>query len=141
MKSRTLLWIAFGVIVFHILGHTMGHFTWKETDDTKLLAIIDDMYSHEFKFMGKQQTLGGHHDGYSMLFEITLILFAVLTLMIARKIERESYLKSILLVTGVALIACGIVELVYFFALAGGTSLLAGALHMLVYFRETQTSK
>ena len=141
MRSRTLLWIAFGVIVFHILGHTMGHFTWKETEDARLLTIIEDMYIHKFEFMGKQQTLGGHHDGYSLLFGIMLLTFAALTWMMAREMNRHAQLKPILLVTGVALIACGIVETIYFFALAGGSSLVAGILHAVVYFREARVSR
>ena len=72
MKSRTLLFISFGFIVFHIIGHTMGHFTWKQVDDQALLETIHNMYTQKFEFMGKQQTLGGHHDGFSLLFEVLL---------------------------------------------------------------------
>ena len=119
----------------------MGHFTWKDTEDVKLLSIIQDMYSHQFDFMGKQQTLGGHHDGYSLLFGIMLVTFAALTWMIARSLNHNSQLKSILLVTGLALIVCGIVETIYFFALAGGSSLLAGILQTVVYFKEGSVGK
>jgi hypothetical protein len=135
MKSRTLLWIAFGVILFHIVGHTMGHFTWKQTDDTVLAGIINEMYSHQFEFMGKLQTVGGHHEGFSILFEITLLTFAALTWLMSRSVDVSSEMRKVLLVTGVALIACGIVEVIYFFALAGGSSLLAGLLHMIAYAR------
>jgi hypothetical protein len=136
MKPRVLLLIAFGVILFHIVGHTMGHFTWKETNDSALTGIIAQMYAHEFEFMGKSQTVGGHHDGFSWLFEITLVTFSALTWTIARRIESAVDLREVLLIMSIALVACGIVELIYFFPLAGGSSLLAGMLQVWAYRRS-----
>jgi hypothetical protein len=128
MRSRTLLRIAFGVIVFHLLGHTLGHFTWKETDDVALADIIRSMDNHEFEFMGKVQTIGGHHEGYSFLFGITLIMLAIVTWMLSGKIEASNDARNIVALIGGMLCLFGIVELIYFFPLAGGSSLLAGIL-------------
>ncbi len=128
MKSKTLTRIAFGSIVFHLVGHTVGHFTWKNTDDIVAADIIRSMDEHQFEFMGKSQTLGGHHEGYSLLFGVTMIMFAAMTWMIARKIESTPSLKPVLFVIGVTLAVFGVVELIYFFPLAGGSSLLAGVL-------------
>jgi len=136
MKPKVLLLIALGVIAFHIIGHTMGHFTWKQSEDAKLTDIIQDMYSHEFAFMGKAQTLGEHHDGFSWLFEISLMAFAVLTWIIAKRISQGSELRAVLLVMSVALCCFGVVELIYFFPLAGGSSLLAGLLQAWAYSRS-----
>jgi hypothetical protein len=135
MKSKILVRIAFGFIVFHLLGHTVGHFTWKDTDDTVAADIIRSMDEHKFDFMGKSQTLGGHHEGYSLLFGVTMIMFAALTWMISRKIETALELKPVLLLIGAVLVIFGIVELIYFFPLAGGSSLLAGVLLLVVWMR------
>jgi hypothetical protein len=137
MKSRTLLFISLGFIAFHIFGHTMGHFTWKEVNDPVLTQTIREMYSHKFQFMGTDQSLGGHHDGFSILFEILLLTFAALTWYVARAVGTvATTLKPVLLIMALALLACGVVELIYFFPLAGGSSIIAGALQLLVYFRE-----
>jgi hypothetical protein len=135
MKSKILLRIAFGVIIFHLLGHTVGHFTWKETDDAVMAEIIRSMDEHQFEFMGKMQSIGGNHEGYSFLFGITMIMFAALTWMISGKIETTHELNPVLVVMGIALALFGITELVYFFPLAGGSSLLAGILLLVGWMR------
>ncbi|HEY0740256.1 MAG TPA: hypothetical protein VGD40_02305 [Chryseosolibacter sp.] len=137
MKSSTILKISCGVILFHLLGHSIGHFTWKDTDDAGLLDIISKMYSHQFEFMGKTQTLGGHHDGYSLLFAVTLTMLTAITWIASGQIDTARQIKAMLMVTGIALLFCGVIEMIYFFPLAGGTSLLAGAMHYFVYLRET----
>lgn len=135
MKSKILLRIAVGVILFHLLGHTVGHFTWKETNDIALKEIISSMDKHHFEFMGKTQSVGGHHEGYSFLFGITLIMFAAMTWMLSEKIESSAEAKNVVALMGIALFSFGVIELIFFFPLAGGSSLLAGILMLIGVMR------
>lgn len=133
MNSKIVLRISLGLIIFHLLGHSMGHFTWKETDDVIKSNIIRGMDEHQFEFMGVMQTIGGHFEGYSLLLFVTLAMLACLTWIIS---SRTSQLVPILAVTAVTLIFFGIIEFIFFFPLAAGTSLAAGLLQLFIFLKE-----
>lgn len=139
MKSSILIRIAFVLILLHILGHGMGHFTWRDTPDSGLTEIITKMDSYSFDFMGKPQTIGGHHDGFSIIFEITLVFFAGALWYISGKISSAAELRPVLLMVSICLILFGIVELIYFFPLAAGMSMLAGMLAIVAWIKESRT--
>ena len=130
MKPKLLLRIAFGLLLFHLLGHTMGHFTWKDPHDPVLTDIINRMDTHKFEFMGTQQTIGEHHEGYSLMLGLTLIMGSIVTWIFSRKIESLPQLRDVILVVGIFLIVFGAVEAVYFFPLPGITSILAGLFYI-----------
>lgn len=126
MTSKLFLRIAFGLILFHLVGHTMGHLTWKETEDPVLSDIIQKMDSHAFEFMGTPQTLGGHHEGYSLMLGIVLIMLAVITWMFSTRVGQVHQLRGVFVPIAIFFTVFGIVEAIYFFPLPGVTSLLAG---------------
>jgi hypothetical protein len=129
MNSKVLLRIAFGIILFHLLGHTIGHFTWKETEDPALAEIIQKMDTHVFEFMGTKQTIGGNHEGYSVMLGLTLVMLAIITWMFSGRINSIPQLAPVIVVIGVFFILFGIIEAIYFFPLPGITSVLAGAFY------------
>lgn len=135
MTSKLFLRIAFGLILFHLLGHTVGHFTWRDTEDQTLRQLIQQMDSYSFDFMGTPQTLGGHHEGYSTMLAVTLIMLATMTWMFSSKIENTPQLKSVILTIGLFFLVFGVIEAIYFFPLPGVTSVLAGISYILAYSR------
>jgi hypothetical protein len=135
MTSKLLLRIAFGLILFHLLGHSVGHFTWRETKDPTLTDLIQKMDTYKFDFMGTPQTLGGHHEGYSTMLGITLIMLAVVTWLMSGKIGNTPQLKGTILTIGVFFLVFGVIEAIYFFPLPGITSILVGIFYFLAFWR------
>ena len=131
MTPKLFLRIAFGLILFHLLGHTVGHFTWKDTEDPVLRELIQKMQSHSFDFMGTPQTLAGHHEGYSLMLGLTLIMLAVITWMFSTRISDTPQFKAVVLAIGIFFVVFGIVETIYFFPLPGVTSILAGTAYLM----------
>ncbi|RAV98040.1 hypothetical protein DQQ10_25900 [Pseudochryseolinea flava] len=113
-------------MVFHLVGHLVGHFTWKDTDDSVLRDVIQKMDTHHFDFMGTSQTLGGHHEGYSVMLGLTLIVMIIITWIASLQITNNSAVKSMVLIIGVFFLGYGVVEAIYFFPLPAATSILAG---------------
>jgi hypothetical protein len=63
MKPKLLLRISSGLLLFHVLGHTMGHSGWKKTTDPVKQEVIDQMNGHQFLFMGMNRSLGDYYEG------------------------------------------------------------------------------
>lgn len=131
MKSKIYLRIAFGLIIFHLAGHTVGHLTWKDTPDPKLAEIIHNMDTYQFEFMGTAQTIGANHEGYSLMLGLTLIMLGIITWMFSDKADSFPEMKSFVMVIGLFFIVFGIVEAIYFFPLPGVTSILAGVFQII----------
>ncbi|HTF80277.1 MAG TPA: hypothetical protein VL947_01075, partial [Cytophagales bacterium] len=77
MNSKLLLRIAAGSIFVHLLGHTMGHLTWKTPEDNQIKEVVTQMLTHKATFMGATRSMGDYFEGYS------LILFFVYGMSIA----------------------------------------------------------
>jgi hypothetical protein len=126
MKAKLLLRIAVGCLVFHLIGHTIGMLTWKQTDDPVKSKVISEMDSHKFEFMGAMKSLGENYAGMNILFEITLAMLSVVLWNISGMTQDLKHSGKILLPIGLSLLAFSVTEFTTFFALAGATSLLAG---------------
>jgi len=132
MKPKILLRVATGFILFFVLGHTMGHFTWKQTTDPKKQVIIKMMDENEFEFGGAMKSIGENHEGYSWLLIFSLLAFAMLTWVISGLTEKDSKASVNLLIPVFAcFFAFAIICYLFFFLVPAATCLLASMLMLI----------
>jgi hypothetical protein len=126
MKTKLLTRIASGLMLFHLLGHCIGHAGWKTSPEPAQKAIVDQMNGQAFPFMGAVRSLGDYYEGYGWICSVALLFFAiVLWLVSGAAAEARSLVSKILWTLAVCLLLMGVLELRYFFPFAAGTTLLA----------------
>ena len=127
MKSKLLLRIAAGLVLFHLLGHTMGHLTWDKPEDPKMAHVVDTMKGYKADFMGVAKSMADYHVGYSyIVFGLYIMSIAMLWFASGFVNENRAIAQKMLYPLGLAYIFFGVAEYIYFFPLAAITSLLAG---------------
>jgi hypothetical protein len=129
MSPKALLRFASIVILLHMAGHTIGHSSWKATSDPVKQEVINQMFGHQFAFMGATRSMGEFYDGYGWFAAIALLATGVLLWIVSDSAaESPGVSRRILIVLCLFLFAIGIEELIYFFAFAASFSLLAAVL-------------
>ena len=115
-------------ILVHLLGHTIGHFTWKDSQgNPQREEVVRQMTEHKFDFMGANRSLGDYYEGYSALLLIKYLVFLLLLWAIAGFAEQQPQTaRKLLAPISLGLIAFGVLEFVYFFPFAASMSGLAG---------------
>lgn len=129
MSSKLLLRIAALLIVVHMLGHVMGHLTWDEPEDPKMEEVVTAMKGYSAEFMGAQKSMADYYEGYSlMIFGIFGMAVALLWMASGIVISDRAIARKMMLPVGIAFLFFGVIEFMYFFPFAAGTSFLAGLL-------------
>ena len=129
MKPKLLLRIASGVMIFHLLGHTIGQSIWKQATDPVEQEVISQMTGHKFLFMGSIRSLADYYDGFSWATSIGLIFFAVILWLVSGAVkENAGLVLKILIATTICLFAWSIDEFIFFFLFAACITLLAAIL-------------
>ena len=129
MKPKILLRIAAILIFVHSVLHTYGFNTWKEAPDPVYKTIIDGMTGHKFPFMGAVRSLGNFYEGFGYASSIALLLIAIVLWLVSGETGRSANLATrIIYAVGIALVAWGIDELIYFFPFAAAITLTAAIL-------------
>jgi hypothetical protein len=142
MKPKILLRIAAILILIHCVLHTFGFSTWKEAPDPVYKSVVDGMTGHEFPFMGAVRTLGNFYEGFGYASSIALFLIAIVLWLVSGEISRSANLaKKIIYAVGIALVAWGIDELIYFFPFAAAITLTAAVLTLLSGFVMKKNSQ
>jgi hypothetical protein len=135
MKPKILLRIAAILIFIHSILHTYGFNTWKKAPDPVYKIIVDGMTTHTFPFMGAVRSLGNFYEGFGYASSIALFLIAVVLWHVSGETDRTTNLaKKIIYAVGIALVAWGIDELIYFFPFAAAITLTAAVLTLLSAF-------
>jgi hypothetical protein len=127
MRSKILLRIACLLILIHLLGHSLGHFSWDKPKDPKMKEVVDMMKGYSTEFMGATKSMANYYEGYSIIlffvFAMTiLILWSVSTFVDTHK----DIAVKILYPIAIAYLAFGVIEYFYFFIFAASISFLAG---------------
>lgn len=142
MKPKILLRIAAILIFIHSVLHTFGFGTWKQAPDPVYKTIVDGMTTHTFPFMGAVRSLGNFYEGFGYASSIALFLIAVVLWLVSGETGRSANLaKKIIYAVGIALVAWGIDELIYFFPFAASITLIAAALTLLSGFVMNKNSE
>jgi hypothetical protein len=135
MKPRTLLRIAALSILIHLIGHTFGHFTWKETTDPVKQEVIRQMTGPQFEFMGSMRSMGDYFEGYSLILFVVYGMSIALILSAARFSDsNHDIARKVLTPIGIGYTAFGVIEFLHFFPFAASMSLGAGVLIILAIF-------
>lgn len=135
MKPRLLLRIAALFILIHLLGHSFGHFSWKETRDPAKQEVIRQMTGPEFEFMGAMRSMGDYYEGYSLILFVVYAMSIALILAAARYADsNHDIARTVLTPIGIGYVAFGVIEFLYFFPFAASMSLGAGVLIILAIF-------
>ncbi|MBS1582540.1 MAG: hypothetical protein JST66_10110 [Bacteroidetes bacterium] len=122
MKHRLFLRIAAVCMLIHFLGHTWGHFLWKDTPDPGAQAVIKAMVGYRFPFMGVERSMADYYVGFSWFVVLMLAVSAVwLWVLAARPVLDRVLLWPLALL----LLGFGLIELTHFFPFAAAMSLLA----------------
>lgn len=82
------------------------------------------MTEHKFPFMGTERSMGDYYDGYGWGSTITLILLAAVLWILSGATDK-ALSPRIALTVGISLMAWCIMEFMFFFPFAAGTTLLA----------------
>jgi len=94
MKPKLLLRIV-SLLTFLVgVGHTIGHFTRKVTDDPKGIAVIKQMEQYQFNFNGNMRSWDNFYEGLSLEVALVLFVFTVIFSMLsgtAKKHPRTCY--------------------------------------------------
>jgi hypothetical protein len=126
MKSKVLLRVASIVMLLHNAGHMVGATTWKQSEDPAMQEVIRQMTENKFPFMGAVRSMGEYYDGYGFLSALAMLLIAaILWITSNATVQNAGIVKSILVVTAIALLLWGVMELFFFFPFAASFSLLA----------------
>ena len=142
MKPKILLRIAAALIFIHSILHTYGFGTWKEAPDPVYKTIVDGMTGHKFPFMGAERSLGNFYEGFGYACSIALFMIAIVLWLVSGETSRSANLaKKIIYAVGIALVAWGIDELIYFFPFAAAITLTAAILTLLSGFVMKKNSQ
>lgn len=132
MKPKVLLRIAAGLILIHLLGHSVGHKDWDSPTDPKMMDVVTAMKSYQGEFMGAVHSMADYYNGYSIIiFGLYGMSFVLLWLTSGFVQEHPTIAIRILYPLGVAYLFFGVVEFLYFFPFAAGMSFFAGVLTIL----------
>lgn len=142
MKPKILLRIAAILIFIHSVLHTYGFNTWKEAPDPVYKTVVDGMTGHTFPFMGAVRSLGNFYEGFGYACSIALFMIAIVLWLVSGELSRSANLsKKIIYAVGIALVAWGIDELIYFFPFAAAITLTAAVLTLLSGFVMKKNSQ
>lgn len=126
MTPKLTLRIACGLMLFHVIGHSIGLGEWKRPADLVQRQIICQMIQHKFPFMGAKRSLAEFYEGFGYAATIAMLLIAVLFWVLASEINSDKRLaKKIITALAVGLIVWAADELIFFFPFAAINTLLA----------------
>jgi hypothetical protein len=128
MKPKIFLWAAITFIIIHLIGHTIGHFTWTDSQGDPLREeVVRRMTEYKFDFMGANRSMGDYYEGYSALLLIKYLVFVLLLWAISGFADHQPQTaRKLLAPISLGLVAFGILEFVYFFPFAASMSMAAG---------------
>ena len=135
MKAKHFLRISAGLVLIHLIGHTLGHMGWDKPEDPKMKDVVDTMKNNSSEFMGATHSMADYFNGYSIILIGLLAMSIVLFWILSNHTETNQKLVNLIaLIIGLGFIFFGTVEYIFFFPFAAIISLLAGILALMPYF-------
>lgn len=126
MSAKNLICIAAVLILIHLLGHAVGHFSWDDSAGP-LFEVVKLMKSKSADFMGATKSLADYYHGYSMIM-FGLYGMSIAILLILANHTSSKMTRQLLIPIGITYVFFGIIECLYFFPFAAAVSFLAGLL-------------
>lgn len=142
MRAKLLLRIAAGLMIFHMLGHTLGHMNWKKAVEPQKQEVIRQMTEHKFPFMGQERSMGDYYEGYGWAGTIALALMAAMLWLASGAVhESRSLALKTTLTLSLSLGGWCVVEFLFFFPFAASTTLLAAAMSLIAAWQLYNPAK
>lgn len=127
MTAKLPLRVASILLVIHLIGHSIGHSGWKNDTEPAKIQVIHAMTGPKFLFMGVYRSMGNYFDGFGYMASVTLLLLILILWIASNNVtEPNRFLRHVVLTAGIALVAIGVLECIFFFPFAACISLLAG---------------
>ena len=140
MKPKLLLRIAAAIIFLHALAHTMGVYTWKNTNSHVPQDLIKQMTEQKFAFMGTTATMAAFYDGFGYASTIAMLLIVAILWILGSAPKKNAALSvKILWPAAAFLFLLGIDEIIYFFPMAAIFSFLAFLLTAFSIFKLSRS--
>lgn len=134
-KSVIALRVACVFIFIHLAGHFFGHTEWDTPVDPKMQEVINLMLANKSEYMGATRSMGEFYMGYSyIIFGLYILSIWVLWVLSMGIRKGSGTAKRAILPFGLAYLAFGAVEFIYFFPFAAIISTLAGLLVLYSFF-------
>lgn len=139
MKAKLIVRIAAACIFVHLLGHGVGHATWKSPEDLHLQEVVKAMIQHKAPFMGAERSMADYYDGFSLiLFGVYAMSIAILWSVSGFVNTHGNIASKILWPLGLVYTGFGIIEFLYFFPFAAAMSFLAGVLILVAIWLKNE---
>lgn len=142
MKSKLLIRLAAGCLLFFALGHTIGHFTRHDVNDPKAQEVLNIMAAEKFDMFGQMRSYDENYTGMSANLILTLFAFiAILWSVSGITIDNRKLAISILIPVSLCVLGFSITGFLYFFMLPAVTCLLATLLLCIAIYNLAFKSK
>jgi hypothetical protein len=127
-KAKLLLYLASLFIFIHMVGHFIGHSSWKTPKDPNMQKVVNAMVENKANYMGALRSLADFYHGFSLILFVLYILSIWILLVLVNNLRRNDLrlVKNILFPLGLAYTLFGIIEFYQFFPFAAIISTLAG---------------
>jgi hypothetical protein len=136
MKSKILLRIASGCLLFFAFGHTVGHFTRHSVNDPKAKEVLREMSENKFDMFGQLRSYDENYTGMSLNLILTLLVFAVVLYILSGQAEKQPILvKNLLTPLTICIVGFSITSFLYFFPLPAITCLVASILIIITIYK------
>ena len=135
MKPKLFLRISSVLIFIHLLGHGVGHFTWKTQKDPKMQEVVNSMLGYKTEFMGAVKSMGDYFNGFSLMMFFVFGMSICILWFVSGFIDNQKEIaKKILYPISITYIAFGVIEFLCFFPFAASLSFGAGLLTLFSIF-------
>jgi hypothetical protein len=128
-KPKLLIRIAAGLILFFLIGHSMGHFTRHDVTDLKEKEVLQVMSNNQFDLFGETTTYDHMYTGMSMNLIFTLLAFTIILWHISNiRTENKKLATQLLLPVTLCVFGFCITSFLFFFPIPAITCLIAGVI-------------
>lgn len=127
MKSKLLIRIAAGCVLFFAVGHTAGHLTRKSPTQEAERQVLKTMEEKKFDFNGAFRSYDDFYEGMSLNLIFTLLALTVMLWFISGITDKE-IAKKLLWPIFFLLVGFAITSFLFFFLVPAITCVVASAL-------------
>lgn len=129
MKPTLLIRISSGLVLFFALGHSVGHFTRKDTTEPLEKQVIRAMSENKFVMFGHARSYDETYTGMSLNLIISLLMLTCVLWLSSTLSEKQPvFCRKMLIIVTMCLFGFSATGFVYFFTVPAVTCLVAGLL-------------
>lgn len=133
MKSKSLLRMAAGCLLFFALGHSIGHFTRHNVNDPRAKEVLRQMTENKFDMFGQLRSYDENYTGMSLNLIFTLLAFAAILFILSGQTTKQPIIvKNILIPVTICVLGFAATSFLYFFTLPAVACALASILTIMV---------